>query len=107
MRQGATKGPKLVEQNPIGKLLDALPSAIANEKRLTIQNELIEAGMWEHYRQNISKPGRDIGKTNIRTAVILQRHLGLSTNFFINPKPAQDEEIRKIIQGYYTQTLKE
>lgn len=86
--------------NPIEKLLDALPAAVAKEKRVAIQTDLEEAGVWEHYRQNISKPGR-LAKISLRAAVVFKRHLGLDDSFFFAEPDVQEEEIKRIVRLHY------
>lgn len=95
----------MAELNPIEQLLDALPASIAKEKRATIQAELQEQGMWEHYRQNSSKPGRLV-KITLRAAIIFKRHLGVTDEFFVGSPDEQEQEVKRIVRGYYSQIVK-
>ncbi|UHG93357.1 hypothetical protein [Spirosoma oryzicola] len=91
----------MTDSNPIERLLDALPAAVSKEKRATIQHDLEEVGLWEHYRQNISKPGKDLGKVAFRAGVIFKRHLGVSDDFFIGTADEQEEELKRIVRLHF------
>lgn len=90
--------------NPIERLLDALPAAVAKEKRAVIQIELGEAGLWEHYRQNISKPGRLI-KISLRAAIVFKRHLGVTDEFFFDTPEVQEEQVKRIVRKHYDRMI--
>ncbi|UHG93412.1 hypothetical protein [Spirosoma oryzicola] len=87
--------------NPLERLLDALPAAIAKEKRASIQADLVEVGLWEHYRQTISKPGKDLGRISFRAGVIFKHHLGVSDDFFVGSAEVQEDELKRIVRLYF------
>ena len=95
----------MADSNQIERLLDALPAAIAKEKRVLIQTELEEIGQWEHYRQNARKPGR-LAKMNLITAVVFKKHLGVTDDFFIGTEEQQQKEIARIVRLHYDLFIK-
>lgn len=96
---------EMLVTNPIERLLDALPALIADQKRELLQRDLKMVGEWEHYRQNLSKPGKDIGRASARAMVIIKKHLGVTDTFFVGSSDDQDEEIRRIATEYHNHTL--
>lgn len=91
--------------NPILRLLDSLPALIADQKRELLRRDLEAAGMWEHYRQKVIKPGRSIRKTYAPAQIIIKKHLGVSDDFFIDGPAEQDAQIRRIAAECHNQTL--
>lgn len=86
--------------NPIERLLDSLPAAVAKEKRAAIQQELESVGMWNHYSQTV-KVGKDMGKMYLRAAVVFKRHLGVTDDFFVGTQEQQNQEHNRIARLHF------
>jgi hypothetical protein len=91
----------MAKVNPIERLLDALPAAVAREKRAIIKADLEGIGMWNHYDQTIRKQGKDLNGIIIRAAGVFVNHLGLSYEFFNKEQKSQEEEVDRIIGKHY------
>ncbi len=92
-------------ENPIERLLDALPAAVAEQMRDNIQTDLKAAGMFEHWRQNMGKPGKDISLMTFRAVAVFVKHTGLSYEFFSAEPEAQEIETLRIVQHHYDALL--
>ena len=92
------------DTNPIDRLLDKLPAALAKQKRAAIREKLEDIGQWEHYRQTISKPGKLV-KISLQAAVIFKHELGLTDEFLLGERPFQETEILRISRHHYNQSL--
>jgi hypothetical protein len=90
--------------NPLRRLLDALPPAVARQKRRSIRAELEAIGKYQHYKQSVlERADWRFGDTHASVMYVLMKQLGLSLEFFaVATAEQQQKEIEQILLTYHS-----
>jgi hypothetical protein len=93
------------DKNALVRLLEMLPTQVAQQKRQAIELDLTAIGKYEHYRQRVTKPGWNLGDTKISCAVVLIKHLGISLAFFTGTDDDRQAEMSELLRRQYQMAL--